>query len=198
MKSDNLPKRIGLTGGIGSGKTYVAKIFERKGFPVFYSDRVAISLMTQNKELIQEVKSLLGEESYVNGALNRHFIAELIFKDNKLLDKMNALIHPAVRQEFELFIKQNQDKQYVFNEAAILFETGSYKSMDYNILVIAPEAVRIDRVMKRDGTTRDKIEERMTKQWSDDKKIPLANFLIYNVKSSDLEAQIDEIITQLK
>lgn len=190
-------KKIGITGGIGSGKSIVGKILSTIGFPVFYSDLEAKQIMTRDKNVVSQIKRTFGEEAYVNDELNRNFLAEKIFNQPELKNKINAIVHPAVRKAFDDFA-QNQQKSLVFNEAAILFETGGYKSFDATILVVADEDLRLKRVMNRDNAPQKAIEERMKNQWSDEKKKPMADFIIENNEDSLLVPQVEKIIELLE
>lgn len=188
--------RIGLTGGIGSGKSTIAKILESKGFPVFYSDEEAKSIVHSDLEVKQEIISLLGEQSYIHDVYNREYIASKVFNDKNLLESLNMIIHPAVRDAFERFSK-NRKESLVFNEAAILIETGSYTSFDYTILVCSPVELRLERIMSRDKATKQEVEARMRKQWDDDKKRALANFVIENNEEDSILFQVDKVIQKL-
>ncbi|WP_310994349.1 dephospho-CoA kinase [Aequorivita marina] len=176
-------KVIGLTGGIGSGKTTVAKMFAELGVPVYIADIEAKKLTNSSKLIRRELTELLGEEAYLEGVLNRKYVADKIFNDKALLEAVNKIIHPRVGAHFEAWAAQ-QNSAYVIQEAAILFENGSYKKFDKVILVTAPRETRIARVMERDNTAAAEVEQRMNNQWSDEKKKVLADFIIENI---DLE-----------
>lgn len=190
-------KKIGLTGGIGAGKSIVAKIFATMGFPVFYSDQVGKQLMSEDQHVKQKVIDVFGEEAYKNGDLNRGLLAEKVFSDNSLKKELNNIVHPAVRKAFESWCKE-QTTMIVFNEAAILFETGSYKTFDGTILVYAPESIRVERVMKRDSATESQVQERMRNQWSDQEKRMLSDFEIINDNQHLLVPQTEKIIEIIK
>lgn len=190
-------KKIGITGGIGSGKSIVGKIISTLGFPVFYSDLEAKRIMTHDKSVVAQIKKNFGEEAYINNELNRNFLAEKIFNQPELKNRINAIVHPAVRKAFDDFA-QNQKQSLVFNEAAILFETGGYKSFDATILVVADEDLRLKRVMKRDNAPQKAIRERMKNQWSDEKKKSLAEFTIENNEDDLLVPQVEKIIELLE
>lgn len=190
-------KKIGITGGIGSGKSIVGKILSTMGFPIFYSDLEAKRIMTHDKKVVAEIKRIFGEEAYTNDDLNREFLAEKIFNQPELKNKINAIVHPAVRQAFDDFA-QSQHNTLVFNEAAILFETGGYKSFDATILVVADEELRIKRVMQRDNVPLQSVKERMKNQWTDEKKKPLADFIIENNEDRLLVPQVEKIIQVLE
>lgn len=180
---------IGLTGGIGSGKSTVAKVLESMGYPVFYSDQVAKELMNSDRELQSEITLHFGENAFENGVLNRGYLAERIFSNPEDKAVLNELIHPRVRANFIAFAQSSQSK-LIFNEAAILFETGAYTNFDKTVLVVAPKETRIHRVMKRDNCSQEEVQNRMDNQWSDDRKIALADYVI---KNGDTDAVLDQI-----
>lgn len=171
-------KVIGLTGGIGSGKSTVAKMFKELGVPVYIADDEAKKIMLTTK-VKHKIKSLLGENSYLDNRLNRTFIASKVFNNKELLEKLNKIVHPAVALDF-LEWKKKQKGAYVIKEAAVLFENEGYKKCDFTILVVADEKIRIQRVLMRDSTTECKIKERIENQWPDSKKRKLADFIIKN------------------
>ena len=176
--------KIGLTGGIGSGKTTVAKIFTSFRIPVYYADQEARLLMESSEELIQSVKSHFGNESYIGAELNRKFLASIVFNDETKLRKLNQLAHPVVHHHFEAWVANQHDVPYIVEEAALLFESGAWKYFDFIVLVTAPESLRIERVMKRDGVTMDEVQNRIKTQMPENEKIPLAHFLIFNDNQS--------------
>ena len=184
-------KVVGLTGGIGSGKSTIASFFKALGVPVYIADTEAKKLM-QTKPLVEKITALFGIQAYKNSTLNSPYIADLVFQDDKLLEALNAIVHPAVARHFEYWTTQ-QDAVYVIKEAAILFENDNYKQCDFNILVTAPIAVRIKRVVARDHTTAEKIQARMAKQWPDEKKIPLADFVIDNLNLENSKKETRKI-----
>lgn len=192
------PLKVGITGGIGSGKTIVCEILETMGYPVFYSDRVAKELMYSDSQLKSKLIDLIGAEAYIDGELNRPFIAQLVFSRPDLLAKINSLVHPRVREAFSQFAIANTDSKFVFNEAAILFETGAYKSFDAIILVTADEDLRIQRVMERDKITADQVKERMKNQWADKEKKKLTEFVVSNNANDLLVPQIENILAELQ
>lgn len=188
---------VGLTGGIGSGKSTVAGYFEKLGIPVYIADDRAKALMVTNAELKAGIIDLLGETAYMpDGRLNRAYIAGQVFNKASLLDSLNALVHPAVGKDFKRWTNQQQSP-YVIKEAAILFENGNYKSADKNILVTAPEEVRIQRVMDRDGVPRARVLARMKHQWPDNEKIPLADYVIENIDLQQTQLQVNSLHEQL-
>ncbi|WP_298503273.1 dephospho-CoA kinase [uncultured Maribacter sp.] len=183
---------VGLTGGIGSGKTTVGKLFQTLGVPVYNSDQQAKELMQNSKHLIKKIKSLLGEESYVDKRLNRSFIAQKVFRDKELLHKLNAIVHPAVREDFLLWVS-NQKHAYVIQETALLFENKAEKLYDKIILVTAPEEIRVERVLVRDKNTREAILARIHNQLSDSVKIPKADFIIENIKLEETKEKVESL-----
>ena len=187
-------KVIGLTGGIGSGKTTIANFFKEKGVPVYISDDEAKKVM-QSIEIIDKIKSAFGETLFENNVLNRAKLAEIVFNNADKLAQLNAIVHPAVKKDFENWLQQHKNDQFVVYEAAILFESGRYKECDYIVTVTAPVEVRIERVIKRDNTTREQVLSRMEMQWNDEKRISLSNFVINN---SNLKIANEEVVKILK
>ncbi len=171
-------KIIGLTGGIGSGKSTVARLFQELGVPVYIADDEAKKLML-HKEIKQKIINLLGEDAYIEETLNKTYIASRVFQDNNLLTQLNQIVHPAVAQHFSEWLKE-QKGIYVIKEAAILFENGGYENCNKTILVKADKNIRLQRVLKRDKTNIDDIKARMKNQWPDSKKEKLADFIITN------------------
>ena len=183
---------VGLTGGIGSGKTTVAQMFESYGVPVYNSDERAKELMVKSGDLVDEIKSLLGEAAYTRNGLNREYVARKVFADKDLLNSLNGLVHPAVRNDFNRWASE-QNAPYVIQEAAILFENGAYEKFDSMILVTAPKMVRLKRIMQRDKESEDHILARMSHQWEDSKKLPLAHFVIENTDLEMTKAEVRKI-----
>ena len=188
--------KVGITGGIGSGKTIVSRILEAMGFPVFNSDLRAKELSDSDPEIKKKLLSLFGSEVYTESGLNRPFLASQIFNNEDLRNKVNSIIHPRVRAAFDEFCS-NSNSPLVFNEAAILIETGAHKNFDRMILVTAPEKVRIERVMKRDNASEDEVRQRLSKQWTDDQKREFADFEIVNDGKEPVIRQIEKIIDHL-
>lgn len=172
-------KKIGLTGGIGSGKTTVARVFEVLGVPVFYSDVEAKRCMQEDLSLVADLKSVFGEHIYEEGQLQKEVLAKLIFQDSQALKKINALVHPAVQRRFEQWCAQ-QHSPYVLKEAAILFEAAADKGLDAVICVTAPDEIRLERVIRRDGSTAQEVKDRMAKQWSQAEKVNRSSYHIVN------------------
>lgn len=181
--------KIGLTGGIGSGKTTVGEVFQQLGVSVYASDNRAKALMTENLSLRSGLISLFGEQAFMNKTLNRSFIASKVFSNTQLLTKLNTLVHPFVEKDFQAWFKR-QEGAYVLKEAAILFESGAYKGLDEVVLVEAPMELRVNRVISRDGSHREDVIARMEMQWSDEKKKELSDHLIVNDEKSSLLEQV--------
>lgn len=171
---------LGLTGGIGSGKTLVCSLLERLGIPVYYADAAAKRLMNQDPVLAGAIIRLLGEEAYHGTSLNRGFVADAVFGDPDLLAQLNALVHPAVRKDFSIWVEHQERVPYVVEEAAILFESGAHRFLDGSVLVYAPEELRIRRVMERDGVEELSVRKRMMHQMNEEEKMKLADHIIYN------------------
>lgn len=186
---------IALTGGIGSGKTTIAKLFETMGCLLYNSDEKAKDLYHQT-EIKKRVIQLLGSEAYsANGSLNTTYIAEVIFKDKTALESLNAIIHPALEKDFKIYVNQQHPDCIIIKESALIFETDSYKKFKTIILVTAPLEQKIKRVMQRNKIPRENVVKRMSAQWPDEQKIPLANYIISN---NDTEAVIPQVISVLK
>lgn len=183
---------VGLTGGIGSGKTTVAKEFNLLGVPVFIADEEAKNLMRKSKVIKRKLIQLFGNEAYINGELNKPFLGNIIFNDPIYLRKMNAIVHPKVALQFDKWVKK-QTSTYIIKEVAILFESGGYKLCDYVITVTANKALRIERLLKRDHTTKEKIEAIMKNQWPEEKKIKNSDYVINNVSLANTKNQILKI-----
>lgn len=189
---------IGLTGGIGSGKSTVAKLLETMGCAIYNSDERAKALYF-NTAIKLEIIKLLGKKSYLNETeINRKYISEKVFSDSGLLLQLNQIIHPAVKNDFAQFASKVSPETLIIKESALLFETGIYKELDRNILVTASKETKIERVMKRNSMPKEEIEKRMQSQLTDEQKIPLANYVISNDKDSALIPQVLSIIETLK
>lgn len=186
-------KRIGITGGIGAGKSLVAEIIKAMGYPVYNSDERAKELTESNPKIKEGLIHLFGEEIYQNGTLNKFALAQAIFSDDSLREKVNALIHPIVREDFNLWTLA-QNNSLVFNESAILFETRSFKNFDAIILVYAPKELRIKRIMKRDNCSENEVLKRMNSQFSDEEKYQLTEFRVLNDEQTPLLVQVEKII----
>ncbi|MEZ4808769.1 MAG: dephospho-CoA kinase [Allomuricauda sp.] len=189
-------KIVGLTGGIGSGKSTVAEMFKELGIPVYDSDLEAKQLMVNSQELKEGIVGLLGKNAYVDGKLNRSFIAETVFNDPKVLQKLNTIVHPAVRAHF-LEWAEEQTAPYVIQETALIFENGHQDRYDYTILVTAPLATRLQRVMKRDRAQEHEVLDRIKNQLEDDTKIEMANFHIENIDLETTKNKVKELHAKL-
>jgi dephospho-CoA kinase len=172
-------KKIGLTGGIGSGKSTIAEVFKVLNIPVYNSDERAKALMNENQLLMEEISKIFGAHIYQNGELNREELGAIVFKNPELLQQLNAVVHPVVGDDFNAWCNKQQSK-YVIKEAAIIFETGINKMLDGVIAVIAPDELRIKRVLKRPGMTEELIKDRMSRQLPTETLIDKANWLINN------------------
>ena len=192
-----MTKIIGLTGGIGSGKTTIAKYFKSFGIPVFIADDEARKIM-QSPEIINAVKNTFGEDIFENGILNREKLAKIVFNDSEKLEKLNSIVHPAVKKHFELWLIENKTVPYIIYEAAILFESGRYKDCDIIVTVTAPIETRLQRVLERDKTTRELVLKKMEAQWSDEKRIAKSDFVIENIALDAAKREVDEILKILK
>jgi dephospho-CoA kinase len=187
--------RIGLTGGIGSGKSLVAAVLEHIGYPVFYSDQEAKALYNEDELLQKELSALIGSSLYFNGIFQKEVLSQALFNHPELKKEVEAHVHPLVRKRFETWARAQKSK-LVFNEAAILFETGAYQQFDATVLVCAPLQLRIDRVKKRDGLEEALIQQRIKAQWDDDKKKELATYIIEN-DGRPILAQIEGLLQSL-
>lgn len=182
--------KVGITGNIGSGKTTVARVFSMLGIPVFYADAAAREVMTADPILVQGVKEAFGEDSYfADGSLNRKYLADIVFNAPAQLAKLNALSHPAVFRSFNTW-SAKQHAPYVLKEAAILFESGSYKMCNVSVLVTCPLEKRLQRVIQRDGLTYEETLKRDARQWPEEEKAKLANYLIKNDETEMVLPQV--------
>lgn len=191
-------KKIGITGGIGSGKTTVCKIFELLGIPIYYADDRAKELIVKDEKLKAKIIETFGEESYrVDGSYNTVYIGGIVFSDKEKLAQLNAIVHPAMYQDGLDWHNAQEGVPYTLKEAAILFESKGHLQMDKSILVVAPEDIRIQRVMKRDGSTAAEVKARIDKQLPDAEKIKLADYIILNDGSAPLVPQILKVHDKL-
>lgn len=191
-----MTKIIGLTGGIGSGKSTIAAYFKKYGIPVYIADEEAKKLMN-DPEIIRKVQSVFDENIIENNQLNRVKIAELVFSSPEQLKKLNSIVHPEVKKHFLDWVKLHEAYPFVIKEAAILFESGTYKDCDKIILVTAPEDIKIARVMHRDNISKEQVLERMKNQWTDEKKIPLSDYVIQNTDLELAKEKSEEILKEL-
>jgi len=191
-------KIIGITGGIGSGKSTVCRIFSDLGYAIYSADEAAKRVMIENQSLIAAMKKTFGEQVYLpDGNLNREYLREMAFGNPEMLQKLNNIVHPATRQDFIEWrdrIAQNYAKPFVLKEAAILYESGAYKDMDFVISIYAPKNIRIKRVMNRDNITENAVLQRMNNQWADARKMQLADYVIYNEGQMDILQQVKDFI----
>lgn len=188
---------VGITGGIGSGKTTVCKIFEVLGIPVYYADDRAKYLMHSNTALVNSLKETFGEEIYRNNQLDRAVLAAKVFNNKGELERLNSLVHPAVAQDALDWQMEHLDAPYTLKEAALLFEAGSYKALNKVIVVTAPLQLRIDRVTARDQVTAEQVMARINSQWPEEEKVSLADFVIHNDGQQELIPQVLAIHEQL-
>ena len=192
-----MTKIIGLTGGIGSGKTTIANYFKSFGIPVYIADDEARKI-TQSSEIISAIKAVFGDEVFHNEKLNREQLAKIVFNSPEKLEKLNNIVHPAVKKHFEQWLLHYKNVHYVIYEAAILFESGSYKNCDFIITVTAPVDLRIQRVMDRDKTTRELVLKRINAQWTDEQRISKSDFVIENTAKQTTKLEVDKILKILK
>ena len=193
-----LPLEIGVTGGIGSGKTTVCKLFAVLGIPVYYADDRAKALMIENDQVRNKIKKYFGQDTYFkNGKLNRAYLANIVFNDKQKLEKLNSIVHPAVGEDSEQWHNQQRGVPYTIKEAALMIESGSYKTLDKLILVTAPEGLRVKRVMERDNIEADAVYARMRNQMSEEEKLKFAGYVIKNDGGHSLIKQVWNIHQKL-
>jgi dephospho-CoA kinase len=188
--------KIGITGGIGSGKTTVAKVFETLGIPVYYADDEAKRIMNEDEGLKKKIVASFGKESYESGKLNRAYLASVVFNDSYKLDLLNSIVHPATIKDAEQWM-QNKNTPYTLKEAALLFESGAAENLDYVIGVTAPQPLRIKRVMERDAITREEVLKRIDRQIEEDIKMKLCDFVIVNDEQQLVIPQVIQLHKQL-
>jgi len=192
-----MPLKIGLTGGIGSGKTTIAKLFELLNVPVYYADAASKRLYKTDKHLMQKMKAHFGDDIYNADELNRTKLASLVFADPQKLDLLNSLVHPPTIRDAENWMK-TQTSPYVIKEAALLFESGSVAGLDFVIGVYSPQHVRLKRVMTRDGATRDEVLSRMQRQINEEMKMRLCDFVVLNNEQELVIPQVIALDKQLR
>ena len=192
-----MTKIIGLTGGIGSGKTTVAAHFESLGIPVYIADDAGKKVLAY-PENIAAVRSIFGDEVIADGKINTKKVAAIVFKDRNKLTALNNIVHPAVTSDFASWLKRQDGHPFVIKEAAVLFESGSYINCDAVILITAPLEIRIQRVMQRDGITQNEVMQRVNNQWTDAKKMMHSTFIIENVDISQMKQQVSNILKKMK
>jgi dephospho-CoA kinase len=190
--------KIGISGGIGSGKTTVCRIFETLDIPVYYADLRAKELYNENEDIKGNIKSLFGENIYnYNSKIDLKKIAEIVFKDNQKLLQLESIIHPGVFRDFEQFCLLNKSKKFIIKEAALLFESGSYKNLDKIIVMDSPLELRIKRTIARDHLSKEEIMARISRQWSDEQRLSLADYVIHNDEKTMLIPQVMAIFEQI-
>lgn len=188
--------KVGVTGGIGSGKSTVCEMLAQRGVAVYIADSEAKRLMCSDDALRRDIIALFGEESYAGDQLNKEFLASRVFCDKEALQRLNGVVHPAVMRDFEVWAEA-QDGDYVVLESAILFEAGLEGSVDVVVSVMSPKELRLERAMCRDGATREKIEERMRNQLTDDERCSRAKYAIVNIMLEDLEEDVEQLHRRL-
>ena len=181
--------RVGITGGIGSGKSTVARIFEVLGIPVYYADAAAKRLMNEDEEIKKSIIAQFGPESYKDGKLNRAYISPIVFSDSSQLEKLNAVTHPATIRDANEWM-QKQNTAYTIKEAALIFESGSVEFLDYVIGVYTPLPLRVQRIMQRDGITREEVAQRMSRQLDENIKMKLCDSILVNDEQQLLIPQV--------
>lgn len=190
--------KVGITGGIGSGKSTVCKVFELLGIPVYYADDEAKKLLDSEPDVKSKIIQLLGKSLFdEKGVIDRKALATIVFNDKAKLEQLNSIVHPAVARHFEAWLNKNAAAKYIIKEAAILFESGAYKAVDKVITVAAPLELKIARVIQRDKTSRELVEQRIKSQMSDEEKIKHSQFVIYNDERELLIPQILRIHKEL-
>lgn len=189
---------IAITGGIGSGKTYVSNMFEECGVPIYNADTEAKRLMVQDEVIRKELIALVGEEVYLGAELNKPLLASYLFSSAEHVQQINSIVHPRVKADFIEWLKLRQHYEVAGIESAILFEAGFHDSVDSVIMVSAPEELRLARAMKRDGASEQQVRNRMSAQMSEDEKIRMADFVICNDGTQPLDEQISFILQILK
>ena len=192
-----MTKIIGLTGGIGSGKSTVAALFSEKGIPVYIADDAAKAILDQ-PDITEQVVAVFGSGITNGSVIDRRKLAAIVFDHPEKLAQLNAIVHPAVRRDFENWVAKHHDNSFVVKEAAILFESGTDKDCDAVITVVAPEEIRIGRVMARDGVGREDVLKRMQRQWTDAQKVALSDYVIENTDLQFTRRQVNRILKKLQ
>ncbi|MBP7477245.1 MAG: dephospho-CoA kinase [Chitinophagales bacterium] len=186
--------KVGITGGIGSGKTTICNLFEDLGIPIYNADNRAKFLMHTDPSIVAALKSTFGGDIYNSeGILQRALLAKKVFNNHIELDKLNKIVHPRVRADFESFIESHKTYIYIIQESALMIETGAYKNMDAVVLVVADLETRINRVMERDHCSREEVLSRISNQMTDEEKTPFCQYIIHNNPGDDIESQVEKI-----
>jgi dephospho-CoA kinase len=187
--------KIGITGGIGSGKTTACRLFEKLDVPVYYADDRAKWIQNNDPILIDAIKNLFGEDIYVNGILDRASLGKIVFSDKNKLEALNAIVHPAVFKDANDWQEMHKKSGalYTLKEAALLFETGSYKALDKIIVVSAPLELRIERVMQRDNLSREEVQKRINSQMSQEEKEKMSDFILHNINLEKLKEEVQNL-----
>lgn len=188
--------KVGITGGIGSGKSTVCDMLSGYGIAVYVADDRAKELMTESEQLRSALVAAFGEATYDGGKLNRAYLAESVFSNTEALARLNAIVHPAVMSDFDRWAEE-QEGEYVVLESAILFEAGLDDRVDTTVAVMAPKDIRLQRAMQRDGATREQIERRMDNQLSDDRRCTLSKYAIVNILLEDLQDDVEQLHRRL-
>ena len=189
--------RIGITGGIGSGKTYVCQLLQQRGIPIYHCDDEAKRLMTESPVIRRRITQLLGADAYTPSGLNKPLIARYLFADQRHAERINRIVHPVVRQGFIQWTEQQQDAPIVVQECALLFESGFQDTVDVTVEVYAPLHLRLQRAVQRDQATPEQIQARMAQQMDEEEKRQRADFCILNDGTTDLDAQLDQLLKQI-
>lgn len=190
--------KIGITGGIGSGKSTACSVFEHLGVPIYNSDVRAKELMSSSSDLIHALKEAFGASIYTGDRLNRPVLASIVFNDEEKLKLLNSIVHPAVGKDYAHWLSQNKEAKYTLKEAALLYEAGIYKDLDKIILVTCPVEERIKRVMKRDKVSKEEVERRIANQWTEERKLELADYVLDNSGDVLLLPQVLQLHRQLQ
>ena len=189
--------RIGITGGIGSGKTYVCQLLQQRGIPIYHCDDEAKRLMTESPVIRRRITQLLGADAYTPSGLNKPLIARYLFADQRHAERINRIVHPVVRQDFLQWTEQQQDAPIVVQECALLFESGFQDTVDVTVEVYAPLHLRLQRAVQRDQTTPEQIQARMAQQMDEEEKRQRADFCVLNDGTADLDAQLTQLLEQI-
>lgn len=189
--------KVGITGGIGSGKTYISNMFEKLGVPIYYSDTRAKELMNEDLQIKHKLIELFGADTYKNNKLDNIYLANIVFKQKEKLEQLNGVVHPAVALDYTKWCKKHENYAYTIKEAALLFETGIYKELDKTILVHATKDIRTLRVMQRDKVSKQQVEARMNNQMDDFAKMDLADFILHNDGNNEVFKIVEKLHTLL-